>query len=133
MIIISIKWLGWLRRGFLFQCCAAGGLAVIHKKNEPNLARGIRQESNFFFRILLCFGNCPGTNCLNMTISASFSSKYGSFVSSFPKKSFVPFTLYYILFFAMVRNPPHPPPISSPARPKKTLVEILGTIYTYFQ
>jgi hypothetical protein len=28
--------------------CAVGGLAVIHKKNEPNLARGVSKESKFF-------------------------------------------------------------------------------------
>jgi len=123
-----MAWLVEIRVSISMLC--VGGLAVIHKQNEPNLARGVRQGSNFFLIVLLCFGNCPGTNCLNMTISASYSSKYGNFGSSFPKKSLVPFTLNFILFYFCHGEKPTPHPLSSPARPKKTLVEILGTKYT---
>jgi len=33
-----------------------GGLAIIHKRNEPNLSRGQPAKYNFF-KILLCSGD----------------------------------------------------------------------------
>jgi hypothetical protein len=126
VIITSIKWLGWLRQGFLFQSCAVGGLAVIHKQNEPNLAKVSDRKVNFFLEF--CFvWQLSRNKVSNYDDLRQFFLKIWQLWLIFSQRILCILHIEFYFIFALVRNTPPPPSPPRPAPKKKTLVETLGT------
>jgi hypothetical protein len=79
---------------FFFHFYQVGGLAILHKKNDPSLARG--QRVNYFaFRILHSSGDPIRIHCLNMAIYGFrvFTQNMVTFAALFfsPKQALVQF------------------------------------------
>ncbi len=84
--------------------CQAGGLAIIHKKNEPNLSRGQPAKYNFF-KILHCSGDLQELICLDKKTSEFFSGNLTTLthVFNYPFAHFMPD--WFILLWQCENSP----------------------------
>ncbi len=87
---------------------------------SKNLARGVRQESKFFFRVLLCFGNCPGTKLSKYDdFSQFFPQNMTTLAHLFPKNPLYP-SHWILFYFCHGEKHPRPPLLPGPPKKKNT-------------